>query len=267
MNETQFLFGPAGWSYKDWHGTVYPETKPKDFDPLRFIAQTFDFVEVNTTFYHTPSLKLTNGWVQKTKDLEHFKFWIKIHQNFTHNLTLRKEEVEPFKKSLEPLRSASKLEGLLAQFPYSFKMNSQNLNYLLSFPKAFEGFPLAVEFRHDSWNRPEVTDALRKHNMIWVNIDQPVISQSLPLTAVTTHPEISYVRLHGRNYKTWFSNEGRDARYNYDYNAMELNHISETIKKLAELVKKVFVSGNNHYKGSAVKNLLELKKLLKEKLI
>ena len=264
MNESQFLFGTAGWSYKDWHGPVYPLEKPKDFNPLHFLAQTFDFVEVNTSFYHIPSLKLTNGWVQKTEDLEHFKFWIKVYQNFTHKMTLVRNEVEPFKKSLEPLVNASKLEGLLAQFPYSFKLNSDNFNYLLSFPNAFGEFPLAIEFRHNSWNRKEVFDALQKNNLIWVNIDQPVISLSLPLTTITTHPDISYVRLHGRNYQSWFSNEGRDARYNYDYKALELNHIAETIKKLSQMAKKIFISGNNHYKGSAVKNLKGLKKLLEE---
>jgi uncharacterized protein YecE (DUF72 family) len=187
-----------------------------------------------------------------------------VYQHFTHKLTLVKQEVEPFKKSLEPLAKTSKLEGLLAQFPYSFKLNSDNFNYLLSFPRAFEGFPLAIEFRHNSWNRQEVFDALRENNMIWVNIDQPVISQSLPLTAVTTNPDVTYVRLHGRNYKTWFSDQGRDARYNYDYKALELNQIAETIKKLAQLAKKIFISGNNHYKGSAVKNLKELKALLEK---
>ncbi len=120
-------------------------------------------------------------------------------------------DVESFKKSLEPLTKASKLEGLLAQFPYSFKLNSENLNYLLTLPRAFEEFPLAIEFRHNSWNREEVFAALHENHMIWVNIDQPVISQSLPLTAVATDEGISYVRLHGRNYRSWFSDEGRDA--------------------------------------------------------
>lgn len=267
MNRAQCLYGTAGWSYKDWHGPVYPTEKPKDFDALRFIAQSFDFVEVNTSFYRTPSLKLTEGWVKKTHDLEHFKFWVKVHQNFTHNMTLLRNEVEPFKKALEPLVKAGKLDGLLAQFPYRFKFDSTNFNYLLSFPIAFGEFPLAVEFRHNSWINEEVTDAFKKHNMIWVNIDQPVISQSLPLTSMVTHPDTTYVRLHGRNYKSWFSNEGRDARYDYDYQALELNQISETIKKLAEMAKKIFISGNNHYKGSAVKNLKALKKLMeKEKL-
>jgi len=262
VTEGQYLFGPAGWSYKDWYGPVYPEKKPKNFDALRCIAETFDFVEVNTSFYHIPSQKLTSGWVQKTRDREHFKFWVKVYQNFTHKLTLVKDEVEPFKKSLEPLVKASKLEGLLAQFPYSFKFNPDNLNYLLTLPRAFGEFPLAIEFRHNSWNRREVFDALRENHMIWVNIDQPVISQSLPLTASVTDEGVSYVRLHGRNYQSWFSDEGRDARYDYDYRALELNQIAETVKKLAQLAKKIFISGNNHYKGSAVKNLKELKKLL-----
>lgn len=262
MNEAQYLFGPAGWSYRDWHGPVYPVEKPKNFDALRYVSENFDFVEVNTSFYHIPSPKLTTGWVQKTQDREHFKFWIKLYQNFTHKLTLIKDEVEPFKKALEPLVNASKLEGLLAQFPYSFKLNSDNLNYLLTLPRAFSGFPLAIEFRHNSWNRQEVFDSLREHHMIWVNIDQPVISESLPLTAVSTNDGVSYVRLHGRNYGTWFANKGRDERYNYDYKEMELDEIAETVRMLSKLVKKVFISGNNHYKGSAVKNLIELKKLL-----
>ncbi|HLP58557.1 MAG TPA: DUF72 domain-containing protein [Candidatus Deferrimicrobium sp.] len=262
MNEAQYLFGPAGWSYRDWHGPVYPVEKPKNFDALRYVSENFDFVEVNTSFYHIPSPKLTTGWVQKTQDREHFKFWIKLYQNFTHKLTLIKDEVEPFKKALEPLVNASKLEGLLAQFPYSFKLNSDNLNYLLTLPRAFGGFPLAIEFRHNSWNRREVFDTLREHHMIWVNIDQPVISESLPLMAVSTNDGVSYVRLHGRNYGTWFANKGRDERYNYDYKEMELDEIAETVRMLSKLVKKVFISGNNHYKGSAVKNLIELKKLL-----
>ncbi len=262
MNRCHYFYGPAGWSYNDWKGTVYPEKTPGNFNHLDFLAQSFDFVEVNTSFYRIPSLKLTEGWVRKTEHLDNFSFWVKVHQNFTHRRTLVKEEVEPFKKSLKPLVEASKLSGLLVQFPYSFKLNTQNLNYLLSFPVAFAQYPLAVEFRHDSWNREEVFDVFRKHRLIWVNIDQPVISRSLPLTSVMTHPELSYVRLHGRNHGAWFSNQGRDARYDYDYNTMEMTQISETVKKLAELAKKIFISGNNHYKGSAVKNLKALKKML-----
>ena len=162
------------------------------------------------------------------------------------------------------MQEAGKLAGVLSQFPYSFKLNTGNFNYLHNLTRIFEEFEQAVEFRHNSWNHGDVLDSFSNNNIIWVNIDQPVISLSLDLTAHQTHPEITYFRLHGRNYKSWFSNEGRDARYNYSYSTLELNKIAEKIKKLKEQAKKIFVSGNNHYKGSAVKNLIELKKILKE---
>jgi uncharacterized protein YecE (DUF72 family) len=262
MTEHTFHYGTAGWSYKDWIGTVYPEKLPRDFNHLQFLAGDFDFVEVNTSFYRVPSTRLTEGWVRKTEDLPHFTFWIKLYQEFTHRRKVSQKDVEDFKKALEPLQQAGKLEGLLVQFPYSFKLNTGYLNYLKALAGLFREYTLAIEFRHDSWNRRELFEVLKEMNLIWVNIDQPQVSQSLSLTAMMTHPETGYVRLHGRNEKSWFSNEGRDARYNYDYNTLELNQLVKKIKELAALAKKVFISGNNHYKGSAVKNLKELKKLM-----
>jgi len=266
MSEPDYLFGTAGWSYKDWYGTVYPPKVPKDFNHLEHLAQFMDFVEVNTTFYRIPTLNLTEGWVKKTGNLENFLFWVKIHQQFTHQRQVNKQEIDCFKQALKPLERSSQLAGLLAQFPYSFKLNTGNLNYVKALADIFQEYPLAIEFRHKSWNREELFEVFKEKKLIWVNIDQPLISLSLPLTAQATHPEISYFRLHGRNEKTWFSNEGRDARYNYNYNLMELNRIAEKIKKLTELAKKVFISGNNHYKGSAYNNLIQLKKILTGKL-
>jgi len=257
-----YLFGPAGWSYKDWEGTVYPAPKPANFNHLQFLGRSFDFMEVNTSFYHIPSIKLTSGWVKKTESLPDFKFWIKVYQDFTHKRLLEKGAIEAFQQALQPLVDAGKLAGVLAQFPYSFKPNPENLDYLLDLCRAFHDYHPAVEFRHHHWNRQEVLDTFQENQLTWVNIDQPPISLNLPLTAWQTHPEIAYFRLHGRNTQSWFSDEGRDARYNYDYSAKELNQIAEFIKKLKETAKKIFISGNNHYKGNAVQNLLALKKIL-----
>lgn len=258
-----YLFGTAGWSYKDWEGTVYPVSKPANFNQLQFLSKHFEFVEVNTTFYHIPSPGLIYGWIKKTESLPGFKFWIKIFQNFTHKGQLNKPEVETFQKVIAPLGTTGRLAGVLAQFPYSFKLNSDNLKYLRDLCSLFREFQPAVEFRHKSWDRREILDIFRENRIVWVNIDQPVISLSLPLTAYQTHPDTSYFRLHGRNYDAWFADKGRDARYNYDYSSKELTQISEVIKKLKKTARKIFISGNNHYKGSAVKNLIELKKILK----
>lgn len=43
--------GPAGWSYKDWYGKVYPSPKPRGFDELAYLARYCDTVEVNSSFY------------------------------------------------------------------------------------------------------------------------------------------------------------------------------------------------------------------------
>lgn len=257
-----FLLGTAGWSYKDWEGTVYPVDKPANFNHLLFLSQRFEFVEVNTTFYRIPYAKLIDGWIRKTETVPHFKFWIKIFQNFTHKRVMIKRELEEFKRAIRPLADSGKLAGVLAQFPYSFKLDAGNLKYLQDLCADFQEFLPAVEFRHKSWACGEVLDFFKEQRIVWVNIDQPVISLSLPLTAYQTHPETSYFRLHGRNYDAWFSNKGRDARYNYNYTTRELTQIAGIIKKLQETAKEIFVAGNNHYQGSAVKNLTELKKIL-----
>ena len=260
-----YQFGTAGWSYKDWEGTVYPHSKEPYFNPLAFLARVFEFVEVNTTFYRIPSLKLTSGWVKKTASIPGFYFWIKVYQDFTHKRELNAVELRNFFNSCQPLIESQRLSGFLAQFPYSFKLNRENLDYLNELQAGFTGYPLAVEFRHVSWHCQEINDFFQKTGLIWVNIDQPVISRSLPLTSEITHPEISYFRLHGRNYQSWFSNQGRDARYDYSYTTRELNQIAEKIKKLARLARTIFISGNNHYKGQAVRNLKELKTILIKK--
>ncbi len=256
------FFGPAGWSYADWRGTVYPEPLPPRFNQLAFLAGQFDFVEVNTSFYRIPSLALTQGWADKTTAFPDFRFWIKLHQSFTHERRLDPSMLDGFRGSLQPLAASGKLAGLLAQFPYSFKYEAANLAYLQELAGHFGAWPLAVEFRHQSWLEDEVLAFFKGSGLIWTNIDQPQISQSLVLTALATARDTAYLRLHGRNYQSWFSGQGRDARYDYSYSTAELGRLGEVVARLQEQARKVFISGNNHYKGAAVKNLLQLKEML-----
>ena len=261
-NPEGIFFGPAGWSYADWRGTVYPEPQPPRFDPLAFLAGQFAFVEVNTSFYRVPSVKLTQGWADKTSHFPGFRFWLKLHQSFTHERQLDKPMLDGFRDCLQPLAAVGKLSGLLAQFPYSFKYEPANLGYLSDLAGHFRAWPLAVEFRHQSWLEDEVLAFFKDNGLIWTNIDQPQISQSLPLTALVTARDTAYLRLHGRNYQDWFSGQGRDARYDYSYSVVELGRLGDVAARLKEQAKKVFVSGNNHYKGAAVKNLLQLQEIL-----
>jgi uncharacterized protein YecE (DUF72 family) len=255
-------FGPAGWSYADWRGTVYPQPLPARFNHLAFLAAQFDFVEVNTSFYRVPGVNLTRGWVEKTAAFPDFRFWLKLHQSFTHERRLDPLLIAGFRDCLRPLAEAGKLAGLLAQFPYSFKRDPAGVAYLEELAGIFADWPLAVEFRHQGWLDDGVLALFRKRGLIWANIDQPPVAQSLALTALATNPETAYLRLHGRNARDWFSGQGRDARYDYSYSAVELGRLGEVVARLREQAKKVFISGNNHYKGAAVKNLLQLKEIL-----
>jgi uncharacterized protein YecE (DUF72 family) len=112
--------------------------------------------------------------------------------------------------------------------------------------------------------------AIRDHETAWVNIDEPRLGASLHDTEYVTAP-LAYLRLHGRNYKKWFNSNNRDERYDYLYTPEELEAIAESLKTMAKKVereptrreiKKVIASTNNHYKGQAAVNAIDIKRLL-----
>ena len=58
--------GPAGWSYPDWEGPVYPRSKPHGYHPLDLIATIVEYVEVNSTFYAPPAPETVKRWLADT---------------------------------------------------------------------------------------------------------------------------------------------------------------------------------------------------------
>jgi len=153
----------------------------------------------------------------------------------------------------------------LLQFPFAFHRTAETSAYLSAVLKRFADYPLAVEVRHATWNHPEVFASLREHSAAFCNIDQPVIGRSLEPSDEATSP-IGYVRLHGRRYDTWFSDDPEippHERYNYLYSAAELAPWAGRIKSVAEQTRNTFVITNNHYLGKAVVNALELISMLK----
>ncbi len=257
----KYFFGTAGWSYKDWEGIVYPARKIAGFHALPFLAEYLDIVEINSTFYQPPNPRYCLSWVKKVQHRPDFLFAIKLHQNFTHGSdSFTSKDVDEFKFGIEPIRSHQRLAAILVQFSWSFKYKPENREHLSRIVSAFADYPLAVEVRHGSWNTPVFMLWLKSEGVGFCNIDQPVINNSLGPTTIQTHPEFSYVRLHGRNYNNWFKQDaGRDARYNYLYSGTELDEWIERIKNLGEKSHKVFVITNNHYQGQAFTNALQLK--------
>jgi uncharacterized protein YecE (DUF72 family) len=252
--------GPAGWSYDDWKGIVYPKGAPSKFDPLSYLAEYFDTIEINSTFYRPATSAMAKSWARRVEHNPQFKFTAKLWNRFTHEKeAYSAQEVGEYKKGIEPLHENDRLGALLIQFPWSFKNFEDERGRLERIISQFKGYPLVLEVRHNSWNRPEVFDFLREQGVGFCNIDQPVIGQSLKPSSIVTS-EVGYFRLHGRNYKNWFKEDaGRDARYDYLYTSAELDSLVNLVKDIKVSAPETYVITNNHYRGKAVVNALEIK--------
>jgi uncharacterized protein YecE (DUF72 family) len=252
--------GPAGWSYDDWNGRVYPEPAGRGFDPLGYVATYFDTVEINSSFYRPPDKRATHNWVRRTSHNPHFKFTAKLYQKFTHERgQATGDDEKVYRAGLEPLVEAGKLGALLVQFPWSFKNTEEARAYLNQLLDRFQDYPLVVEVRHGSWNTEDVYAGLAGRGVGFCNIDQPIFEKSItPSSRVTS--TVGYVRLHGRNYDNWFS-ETADAaaRYDYLYSREELQPWIGNIRAVADRAKEVYVITNNHFHGQGVANALEIK--------
>jgi uncharacterized protein YecE (DUF72 family) len=196
--------------------------------------------------------------VKKTKP--EFEFIVKANQNLTHQRRAIEEPAGQFHESLKPIADRGQLKGILAQYPYSFKFSSRNLQYLTSCRQLMQPYPLFVEFRHDSWLRNETYDLMKKEGINFVSVDGPRLQGLLPPELKHTTDTI-YIRLHGRNSDMWWN--GGPLRYDYHYSPDELNEWKQKLEKLKEdKVKKAFLFFNNCHLGQAVKNAREMMLML-----
>jgi uncharacterized protein YecE (DUF72 family) len=260
----RYHIGTAGWSYEDWEGIVYPPGKAHGFHPLLFLADYINIVEVNSTFYRPAPAAMAVSWLRKVEGFPDFLFAIKLHQIFTHKRKdYKQKDVEDFRKGIDPLQLKQRLAAVLLQFPWSYLNIPENMDYLAGLFALFADYPLALEVRHSSWETPEFFRLLEENNVAFCNIDQPLFKNSVKPSAVSTNPDFAYVRLHGRNYKDWFrAGAGRDDRYNYLYAKDELQDWIDRIKQLGQKSGKVYVITNNHYRGQAMANALQIKNMI-----
>jgi len=258
--------GPAGWSYADWVGYAYPSRKPKGFHEATYLAEFFDTIEINTSFYNPIQPDHARLWVERVSANRNFVFTAKMWQKFTHDPSPSGEDEKQVRAGFDVLREEGKLGAVLLQFPFSFHRTSETTRYLDGMLKRFADYPLVVEVRHATWNVPEVFELLRERVVGFCNIDQPVIGRSIEPSAQVTAP-VGYIRLHGRRYDTWFNDEATVPsfeRYNYLYSEEELRPWAARAADIADAARDVFVITNNHYQAKGVVNALQLISMLTE---
>jgi uncharacterized protein YecE (DUF72 family) len=258
--------GPAGWSYSDWSGYVYPSRRPKDFHEAAYLAEFFDTIEINTSFYQPLRPDHASLWLQRVASNPSFVFTAKLWQKFTHDPSATMQDERDVRAGFDVLRNAGKLGAVLLQFPFSFHNTPETVAYLSAVLTRFSDYPLVVELRHASWQTQDTLKLLRDHHAAFCNIDQPVIGRSLEPSEIVTSP-VGYVRLHGRRYDTWFDDHPdtpSHERYNYLYSSEELAPWASRVRNINEDTQNTFVITNNHYQGKAVVNALQLISLLKD---
>jgi uncharacterized protein YecE (DUF72 family) len=255
--------GPAGWSYKDWSGIVYPALKPRGFHEASYLANYFDTIEINFSFYRPIAANTAANWLERVQQNENFRFTAKLWRGFTHDRNATAADEKEFKEGLTPLLEAGRFGALLLQFPWSFRNTPENREYVTRLHAQFREYPLVLEVRHASWSEPGTLDMLEQLEIGLCNIDQPLFKRSVKPSAVATS-SIGYVRLHGRNYQSWFTeNRHVGERYDYLYSVQELDPWLDRVKAVEHATRDTYVVTNNHFLGKAVVNALEISSILR----
>ena len=237
------LIGTSGFSYRHWLQKFYP-LDIEQSGRLSYYAKFFNTVELNVSFYRLPSENAFKKWYDNTPS--DFKFALKGSRYITHTKKLFSSE-NSLKLFFERAKIlGEKLSAVLWQFPQNFESNPERLKDFLKILQKYK-CRHAFEFRHESWVSDEIYDILRKYNAALVITDSPIFPKVEARTA-----DFSYIRFHG----------GKEL-YLSEYSQKELDVWAEKISKWRER-GDVYAYFNNDANAYAVKNALELKKLLEE---
>lgn len=259
MAIAHLFLGTVAWAYDSWKPNFYPKTLTQA-QWLTFYSSYFNAIEIDSTFYHVPSEQVLKSWKEKTP--ENFLFCAKAPRRITHELKLRKTEleVETFLHAMSQL--GSKLGAILFQFPPSFTSAYHHtfLQFIKTLPTHFS---YAVEFRDKSWNAPRFNELLREHAIIRVWNDVGKVGEiGAFLPREQTAPEV-YVRLLG-DIAHKYDTSGQVMHY-YDRlqwpRDEELEAWTTRLNSLTE-TRRSFVFSANHYEGFAPETVKRLKQKL-----
>ncbi|MET4108006.1 DUF72 domain-containing protein [Hymenobacter sp. UYP22] len=241
MSPTWFI-GCSGYHYRHWKGVFYPEKLPQR-RWFEFYSQHFSTLELNVTFYRFPQLSFLEGWYAAS--LPEFRFAVKAPRLITHYKQFSGTEqlLSDFYSTLqEGLRE--KLGPVLFQLPPRMAYSEERLARILaSLDPAFRN---VLEFRHVSWWRAEVYQALAAHGVSFCGQSHPL----LPDAVVRTTP-IGYYRLHGV-----------PDLYRSPYPEDFLRHLVQEVQQPQEALSEMYCYFNNDIDASAIGNAKQLQALL-----
>ncbi len=250
----KYVVGTSGYSFRDWVGTFYPAgTSGKEM--FAHYASHFQTVELNFTFYNRQPGRTLERMAARAPD--GFDFWVKANQELTHKGNLA--AAEGFCEQVEPMRASGKMAGLLLQFPQSFHRTAEARKYLAELTDSLGETPLAVEFRHCSWDNPATVAGLADRGVTLVVPDVPAIDGLYRAGPVATTP-VGYLRLHSRNADLWYA--GAAERYDYSYTDQQLADIVKAWGDVEASAQRIYAFFNNCHRGQAAQNAEAFRRIL-----
>jgi uncharacterized protein YecE (DUF72 family) len=261
------LVGTSSWSSQDWRGTFYPESIDAG-EMIRVYSRRLPTVEIDSTWYAMPNLKMIDSWKSRTPD--GFIFSAKVPKVISHDKYLEDCQSELTEFISVMSRLEDKLGPLVFQFPYvakgkdprEYETGADFLRRLKAFieflPKEFKW---GIEIRNSKWIGPPLLDILRSKNVSLVFVDYYTMDPLHKLghvEGIFTAPFV-YVRFLG-NHKAMDAavkkaqEEGKRKR---DWESLLYDRTEQMrlwIPPLRDLASKripTYIYFNNHYAGYA----------------
>ena len=248
----------------------YPRPVRTSETRLRYYAERFDTVEVDSPFYRLPQPEHAARWAERTPD--GFVFHAKASKEMTgHEETeSRERSFVEFRASLAPLEASGKLRGILLQFHPRVKKTPEALDSLRDVADLLDPLVPLIEFRHRSWmtedERAHTLAFLEEHRLAYVSVDSPRTRASnvMPRVAAVTH-DVAYIRFHGRNWKTWNKKTKTSGeRFDWLYEREDLEEWVEPVAQFAAEGHEVYAMFNNNRHDYAPRSAQVLRGLLDE---
>ena len=237
----RFALGTQGWSYDDWVGPMYDAaTRPEAY--LRGYAREFATVEIDSTFYGTPTLDRVRAWAANVPD--GFTFSCKLAREITHERRLR-ESATLVAEFYDAMRAfGAKLACVLVQFDASFVREREEG----TLRAALDAFPsdvrTAFEFRDPAWYDADIQRLLESRGHALAAADAPFVPRdALAATLARTTLDFAYLR--------WIGDHDAFVRFDTVRRARdgEIAWWTRAIAHASPRLKTVYGYVNNHYAG------------------
>lgn len=297
--KSNILVGTASWTDKTLIacGRFYPPECRTPEQRLRFYAQQFPMVEVDSSYYGMPTPQTAQLWAERTP--EHFVFNVKAFRLFTGHQTqpvvlhqdiqkalgpgvprtlyyadlpveIRDELWRRFIEALAPLKAAGKLGAVHFQFAPWIIRNREGLGHVEHCVEKMPEHLVAAEFRNKTWfdeaHLEKTIEWERGLGLVHTVVDSPQgFANCVPCVWDVTNPKLAIVRLHGRNKETWNKKglAASSSRFDYWYAQDELAAMVPEIRHLSTLADAVHVIFNTNYEDQGQVGARMMRELLR----